>query len=79
MLKQPRVYVVDDDRVLANIISQVLRGAGFEVKTFYDGLPAINTAIGSKPDVIVTDYLMPTNGLRLASWLRNTAPPARWC
>ncbi|MGA2990214.1 MAG: response regulator [Candidatus Korobacteraceae bacterium] len=77
MPKQPRVFVVDDDRVLANAISQVLRGAGFQVKTFYDGLPAINTAIGSKPDVIVTDYLMPTNGLRLASWLRDYCPACK--
>jgi DNA-binding NtrC family response regulator len=77
MPKQPQVFVVDDDRTLANVISQVLRGAGFQVKTFYDGLPAINTAIGSKPDVIVTDYLMPTNGLRLASWVRDYCPACK--
>jgi DNA-binding NtrC family response regulator len=74
MGKQACVLVVDDDRVLADTISAVLRGAGFQVRTFYDGLPAINFAIGSKPDVIVTDYRMPTNGLRLASWLRDHCP-----
>jgi FixJ family two-component response regulator len=77
MGKQTCVFVVDDDRILADAISAVLRSAGFRVRTFYDGLPAINQAIESKPDVIVTDYRMPTNGLRLASWLRDYCPACK--
>ncbi len=77
MAKQARVFVVDDDRVLADTISAVLRSVGFQVRTFYDGLPAINYAIGAKPDVIVTDYRMPTNGLRLASWLKDYCPACK--
>ena len=77
MAKQTCVFVVDDDRVLADTISAVLRSVGYHVRTFYDGLPAINYAIGSKPDVIVTDYRMPTNGLRLASWLREYCPACK--
>ena len=77
MAKQTCVFVVDDDRVLADTISAVLRSVGFQVRTFYDGLPAINYAIGSKPDVIVTDYRMPTNGLRLASWLKDYCPACK--
>ena len=77
MAKQTCVFVVDDDRVLADTISAVLRSVGFQVRTFYDGLPAINHAIESKPDVIVTDYRMPTNGLRLASWLKDYCPACK--
>ncbi len=77
MAKQTYVFVVDDDRLLADAISAVLRSAGFRVRTFYDGLPAINHAIESKPDVIVTDYRMPTNGLRLASWLKDYCPACK--
>ena len=77
MAKQTCVFVVDDDRVLADTISAVLRSVGYQVRTFYDGLPAINYAIGSKPDVIVTDYRMPTNGLQLASWLRDYCPACK--
>jgi CheY-like chemotaxis protein len=77
MAKQARVFVVDDDRVLADTISAVLRSVGFQVRTFYDGLPAINYAIGAKPDVIVTDYRMPTNGLQLASWLKDYCPACK--
>jgi DNA-binding NtrC family response regulator len=77
MSKRTCVFVVDDDRVLADTISAVLRNAGFRVRTFYDGLPAINHAIEAKPDVLVTDYRMPTNGLRLASWLRDYCPACK--
>ena len=77
MAKQTCVFVVDDDRVLADTISAVLRSVGLYVRTFYDGLPAINHAIVSKPDVIVTDYRMPTNGLRLASWLKDYCPSCK--
>jgi FixJ family two-component response regulator len=77
MAKQPCVFVVDDDRLVADTISAVLRSAGLRVRTFYDGLPAINHAIESKPDVIVTAYRMPTNGLRLASWLREYCPACK--
>jgi FixJ family two-component response regulator len=77
MSKRTCVFVVDDDRILADTISAVLRSAGFQVKTFYDALPAINHAIESKPDVIVTDYRMPTNGLQLASWLREYCPACK--
>jgi FixJ family two-component response regulator len=77
MAKQPCIFVVDDDHALADSTSAILRSAGFKVKTFYDGIPAINDAIGSKPDVIVTDYRMPTNGLRLVSWLRDYCPACK--
>ncbi len=77
MSKRTCVFVVDDDRVLADTISAVLCNAGFRVRTFYDGLPAINHAIEAKPDVIVTDYRMPTNGLRLASWLTDYCPACK--
>lgn len=73
-----RVFVIDDDESVADVVSQVLRHAGFQVTTFYDALAALRHALESKPDVVVTDYSMPNmNGLEVAAWLRENCPDCK--
>jgi CheY-like chemotaxis protein len=73
-----RVLVVDDDKLLAYVISEVLRDAGFDVSTFNDALLAAQFALKSPPDVVVTDYVMPDiDGLVLTAWLRENYPACK--
>ena len=73
-----RVLVVDDDKSLAHVISESLRGAGFEVSTFNHALHAAQFALKSAPDVVITDYAMPDiNGLVLAAWLSINCPACK--
>lgn len=73
-----RVIVVDDDRFLARLISNLLRETGFEVFTFNDALAAAQFALRCAPDVVVTDYDMPDiDGLVLTAWLNVNFPACK--
>jgi DNA-binding NtrC family response regulator len=73
-----RVFVVDDDAQIAEICTLILREAGYEVETFSDGLAALQRAMESKPDVVLTDFEMPKlDGITLAACLENYCPDCR--
>lgn len=62
-----RVFVVDDEVSIADTLSVILRGAGFTVHTFYDGLAAFEYAQQEHPHIVVSDIMMPEmNGITLA-------------
>ena len=53
------ILVVDDDRVLIDVVSFTLRRAGFHVTQAYDGLSALEAWAKTKPDLIVLDVNIP--------------------
>ena len=67
------VLVVDDDEHLVMAITEILRDAGYEARTAYDGHIAIQRlSIGYAPDVIVLDLVMPrVGGLEVVNWMRQ--------
>jgi DNA-binding response OmpR family regulator len=70
-----RIFVVDDDVCLADMVSLILHEAGFQVSTFYDALSAAQYALEYQPDAVITDYSMPhMNGLEFAAWLQEHCP-----
>jgi len=73
-----RVLVVDDDKPLALVISEALRGTGFEVSTFNGVFPAAQFALKTAPNIVVTDYDMPgINGLVFSAWLSVNCPACK--
>lgn len=73
-----RIFVVDDNARVADLVSIVLRNVGFQVFTFYDAHSAMRQALESQPDVVVTDYSMPhMDGLELATWLQDYWPECK--
>jgi CheY-like chemotaxis protein len=73
-----RILVVDDNVCVAETVSMSLRYAGFQVTTFYDALPAVQHALTTAPDAVVTDYSMPNmNGLEFAAWLQENCPDCK--
>ena len=72
---RPRILVVDDERLIANTVCDILTGAGFEVLATYDGMSAIEVVNSFQPDYLLTDVLMPQmNGIELAIEIRRTHP-----
>jgi DNA-binding response OmpR family regulator len=72
------VYVVDDEVVIADTVSEFLRSAGFQVLTFYDGAEVLLSRTDASPDVVVTDFAMPKcNGAALSIWLKERYPTCR--
>jgi CheY-like chemotaxis protein len=72
------VFVVDDEKVIANTLGLILRSAGFEVRTFYDGFTALEHAKSEAPDIVLSDVVMPEmDGFCLAKNLKQRYPSCR--
>lgn len=69
---RPLVLAVDDDPVQRHLLRSVLQRAGFDVALAVDGEQAITLAIQLRPDVIVTDAIMPkASGFDLITGLQS--------
>jgi CheY-like chemotaxis protein len=77
-LPVPRLLVVDDHRLIADTLSEILENAGFEVAVAYDGWQAIEKAARFKPDQLLSDVVMPgMNGVELAKAIRKMHPSTK--
>ena len=75
---QPRILVVDDERLLADTTAVILRRAGFNTKTAYDGFGALETTATFRPDYLLTDIMMPAmNGIELAIAITKMYPATK--
>ncbi|MDQ8702108.1 response regulator [Streptomyces sp. LHD-70] len=67
-----RVLVVDDNKVIRQLIRVNLELEGFEVVTAADGAECLDVVKQVRPDVITLDVVMPRlDGLRTAARLRS--------
>ncbi|MDT9689849.1 response regulator [Streptomyces sp. P9(2023)] len=67
-----RVLVVDDNRVIRQLIRVNLELEGFEVVTAADGAECLDVVHQVQPDVVTLDVVMPRlDGLRTAERLRS--------
>ena len=60
-----KALVVDDDRVLADLVAFTLRREGFEVHKAYDGLQALQSWENEKPDLLILDVNLPHSSSRI--------------
>ncbi len=69
------VLVVDDETVLAEMVSMALRYEGWSISTAGDGAGAIAAARTTRPDVVVLDVMLPDmSGLDVLRRLREQNP-----
>ena len=69
------VLVVDDEAVLAEMVSLALRYEGWNISTASDGAAAIAAARAQRPDVVVLDVMLPDmSGLEVLHKLREENP-----
>ena len=54
-----RVLVVEDEEDIRRLVSIKLKGAGYEVSTANDGEEGLAAAVRDKPDLLVSDVMMP--------------------
>ncbi|MGU3497275.1 response regulator transcription factor [Mycobacterium sp. C31M] len=73
--KPIQVLVVDDEPVLAELVSMALRYEGWDIVTAGDGAGAIELARDNPPDVVVLDVMLPDmSGLDVLRRLREIQP-----
>ena len=54
-----RILVVDDEVDIAKTLSAFLEMSGYEVVTVGDGVEALQEVVEHRPDLIITDLMMP--------------------
>lgn len=75
--KKKTVLVVDDERLIADTMTEILKRSGFHALCAYDGQSALELAIQANPDFVVTDVVMPQmNGVQLGIAIRKALPLA---
>jgi CheY-like chemotaxis protein len=73
-----RVFVVDDERQIADALSSVLRERCFDVEVFYDARSALLKASDCPPDILISDIAMPgIDGIMLAQAVRKQSPNSK--
>jgi DNA-binding response OmpR family regulator len=69
-----KVLIVDDDRVLADVLAFTMRHAGFEVIRAFDGEAALQRWAEDQPDLIVLDVNLPKlDGFAVCRRIREQA------
>lgn len=73
-----RVFVVDDEPVIAETLAAILRQSGIAANAFTDPSKALSSAAPDPPDLLLSDVMMPEmSGIDLAIQLRNLHPECR--
>lgn len=67
-----RILIVDDESSIRFLLKMVFESAGYEVVEAHHGAAAIDRVKDSRPDLVVTDLMMPVmNGRQLIASLRS--------
>ena len=75
---RPAVLIVDDERLIADSLSFILRSRGLSVMTAYDGGTALNLARATPPDLLISDVRMPgMSGIHLAMAVVQAVPACK--
>lgn len=59
-----KILVIDDSRVIRNMVRDMLPKGNFEVLEAKDGIEGLNTIRQEKPNLIMLDFLLP----RMSGW-----------
>jgi DNA-binding response OmpR family regulator len=72
------IFVVDDERILAEATTAILKLNGYPATAFTDPYVALTAARSGCPSLLITDLKMPgISGVELAFQLRDLCPNCR--
>jgi CheY-like chemotaxis protein len=73
-----RVFVVDDEHVIASTLAAILEINGFSARFFTSPLEALTAARSKAPDLLISDVAMPgISGIELAIRMRAQYPTCK--
>jgi DNA-binding NtrC family response regulator len=74
-MTQIHVFVVDDEKAIADTLCAILRSSGYEALPFYDAETALVACRNQSPDFVISDVSMPgISGLEMAVQIRQRFP-----
>jgi CheY-like chemotaxis protein len=75
---RPTVLVVDDESVIAETVAAILSRSGYAATTAYDGPEALEIALLTPPELLITDVSLPgMSGIELAITIRRIFPDCK--
>jgi DNA-binding NtrC family response regulator len=70
-----RIFVVDDEFIIASTLATILQRNGFDAVFFTEPLAVLPAAREQAPDLLITDVMMPgLSGIDLAIALKQECP-----
>lgn len=73
-----RILVIDDDEAVRDSIATILIAAGYDVATADDGRKGYESCLEDRPDLIITNILMPgQEGIETIIQIRKSCPGIR--
>lgn len=70
-----RILLAEDNDIVAETLMLVLEAKGYETRRVANGVEALSTFDAVRPDVLITDLMMPgTDGIELIRQLRRLYP-----
>ncbi|MCU0644626.1 MAG: response regulator transcription factor [bacterium] len=67
-----RIFIIEDDPDICEILEYNLKQEDFDTETFQDGQKALDTILKDPPDLILLDLMLPgKNGLEIARIIRK--------
>lgn len=75
---RPAVLVVDDESVIADTLAEILSRSGYKGIAAYDGDSALEVALLTPPEMLITDVVLPgITGIELAIKMRRIFPECK--
>ncbi len=75
---RPTVLVVDDESLIADTLTEILSRNGYAAMTAYDGEEALDLAMVTPPELLITDVVLPgMSGVELALAVRHIFPECK--
>ncbi|HLI02973.1 MAG TPA: response regulator [Terracidiphilus sp.] len=75
---RPVILVVDDESVIADTVTEILCRSGYAAMAAYDGSDALETALLTPPEMLITDVMLPgMSGIELAVAIKRIFPDCK--
>jgi CheY-like chemotaxis protein len=74
----PHIFVVDDEKMIAETLALILRRSGYSARFFLNPLEALQVSLSEVPDLLISDVDMPQlSGIDLAIRMREQCPTCK--
>jgi len=70
-----RVFVVDDEKCIADTLAAILRNSGYQATAFYNAQSTLAEIESCCPELVISDVMMPgMNGIDMAILIKERHP-----
>lgn len=70
-----KILVIEDDTLTLKFIDFILKKNNFDIVVAKDGSDAINRFMKIKPDLVITDIMLPfRSGLEVVQYIKSVSP-----